>query len=1051
MLIRLHWKYAFFEVFLSLIIAILSVRTYLFSTGFYAYADQYWTPTTFVTIGQHPPGLFSPFIAANSDDIFAYFRSIVTWPYYVLTMVTDNYFILQRVFVLYTFALTAIVGFVAAEILLRILENMNHRQTLGWKREAFKTVVVVIAYSNFQMMYYNVDGGTFSDSLILLFCLICSLLLLSNLQWKKSALISGFLLSITLLLDPSFFPIILLYLFFLCLGAFIFLKRISYLKSFLLTLLVTLPVLAFVSISISFVAVGVSSIYRPFSIRYLLFTGRNLSLTNVLIGTGQLWSTVAYGPPSILGYGNMINSLPTIGDPAQIILPTGEITSLWILAVASITIISLWSVTIKISRKLSVPLIFSLFFIVLLTQVIRIPFIVSIILHLTEIPLIGPQIGEAFSLPERFLMPFTVILIILFSTSAYYLMFRPQVEKETCSNDVEGGRPFLQFTTLKFLLRRHKQTFRFLTVFVILITILCFSYWQSFNGSYYPDAADRAGTVSGNGIPNLAPFDPIQYSSAEMHIFDDLARLNGNASFGIYWPNGPQMSGFTGDVNPSTISYILSNGMLTSLSPFLSSQGVRFIVAQNISPDLQQYFGINSLQTLLSDLNSTPGIQIYISLGGIYVYQVLNFTSPFQNASLILTATQFEDKFIPIYSLFDLIGKPAVIVLNNSHGTEFGFGNATEPVTVLSPQKMMGGYFDDETGLLGPGTSNISFNSEKFTGQYDIPGDHLVILNTSNENWFFYNIGNTWSNMTIRNGTVFLNSSGRPSVNIYYNGVTYNHYGSGITVQDPNINNVVARISYEYRSQGGTNGTAPSVSVAGFNESGSIIYSSYASFPYIGNNSWTKVSYIVKLPIDTYEFTAGITIPGMPASTEVKNFNITWGYLQPDSQSPFGVSVTGNFSLKLPSGVNYLFFTGNGTVNNQHVNSNKLAFIKIDSSMVRVVGALLVLGDIVILPSVIPNTNETALLNNYAYIKYDKLVTSNGMYQPIETIQGSELFIGYLGKPIKVELSFAPFVNIGYLLILFYMSSIVFASTISMRKFFFGNFHRTIEKLFTKR
>lgn len=647
-------KYVFIiiiDVIISALITFFSLKNYLLSNGYYAYQDQAWVPYVPVTIGQHPGGLFTPFVGVNGLDVFALFHDFYTFPYYLLSELVSNYLLLQKIFIIYSFMVFLLLLFLAGQLFTKLYYKNNHLILSSFKKQLIVILFVLIAYSNFSIMSLNVDGGTFSESVLFAFFLIAVLILYGNQNFSFKFLIISGIFSLSLFLDASYVPIFILFLLIASMVSLIKDRDKSKILIVIISILVSLPVIFYAVESIHLASDVFVPITRPFNYGYVLSRSTNLNIFLVLMQMGRAWPIVAFGPPTILGYGQHIAQIPTIGNLPQILLPKGFLTILWITASLSITIVAFTALFNRKTWNFTIPVSIALVLFIAMTQAMFIKQFDEAIQLFVSLPIVGPEIGEVFATPSHLVLLVSFGVVLLY-TNLFANILSWQKEAKFSNK----GKTRFTHSKLVFGNLIKKRGFVIFVSF-LLIFIVVFAYWQSFDGSYYPDGPLREGNPGGNEIPNAGPFLAHNFSSTQLKVISKFISMDKSAKFGFYWPL-VQTGGPEGLVSSSTISYIISHNMLGSLPSFLKFQGVKYFVAWNLNNTfpfdeeggLGSAYGVTNFSKLLNILNNTSGLVLESTTGGYFIYSVENFSSSYE-ANILIYANTFNYSIIPNFSI----------------------------------------------------------------------------------------------------------------------------------------------------------------------------------------------------------------------------------------------------------------------------------------------------------------------------------------------------------------------------------------------------------------
>ncbi|MEM4067731.1 MAG: hypothetical protein QXV17_12820, partial [Candidatus Micrarchaeaceae archaeon] len=192
-------KSFFIRVVFSTMLTVISLRTFIFGYGFYDYADQFWSPSL------NHPGIFQITYQGSYIPILGLGREFITWP----AMIIEDFFLNPvfqgKAFTIYTFIIFIAFSYVLAELLFRLLSSYVHPKTGFIGKELIEAFFVVIIYSNIAIMNLNVDGGTFSDGLIMLLIAISIVFSLLSKSKLLTLAVTSSLMSLSILLDPDYY------------------------------------------------------------------------------------------------------------------------------------------------------------------------------------------------------------------------------------------------------------------------------------------------------------------------------------------------------------------------------------------------------------------------------------------------------------------------------------------------------------------------------------------------------------------------------------------------------------------------------------------------------------------------------------------------------------------------------------------------------------------------------------------------------------------------------------------------------------------------------
>ena len=520
---------SFIEIVSLIIFLFLSVRVFLMGTGFYEYADQYWSVLSGI----------NSFATFNPDGGFIFTRIIVSWPVYFFERFPS--LIGEKFTLVYLIAVYFAITYIAITIIRRLLERRCNVKLSWWKRLAFFYVSFIFIFANIESQNLFVDGGMVTDNIIMVMMILSIFLIIFDSRfWFLEV---GAFLSITFLLDPDYIPMFLLAI--LVVSVFSKFNRVELKRSIsysLFSILLMLPSFFFILFNID-ISTGSfllhSTGFRTFSIGNELFYSRNLNLSSVLSLNGHSWSTMVFTAPTILLHLSALGSMTGIGGPIDILVVPGLVYHLWYLSLFVPFIISILSLFyLKGQKELLAPLVL-LFVSVLLALNAYIPYIPQLLKLLTIIPYLGNFTSTALSLPGHFLLLEAAsygVLIIFFIFNLLTGSI-PKVKISKSKNKVgESESHIIIFITFKKTsIISTKRISSLQVIFsVILIAVLLFSGWQALEGDFFPARDNAFGPTLPNGLVDSAPFSPRNLTTSQLEVYNYLH--NQNETFSIYWP-----------------------------------------------------------------------------------------------------------------------------------------------------------------------------------------------------------------------------------------------------------------------------------------------------------------------------------------------------------------------------------------------------------------------------------------------------------------------------------------------------------------------------------
>jgi len=747
-----------------LFVPLLSLWGFIFKPGLYAYGDQHFPLST--TIPAYS------IITSNPLGGFSFDRIVITWPYFIFSSISNNIGFIERGFIYYTFALYSLFCYAFAYLSVDLFSKKVRKLT-PLVENGGKLIIFILAYSNLSALNLNANGGTWSDSIILILISISTVLLLREGNGIRIYLLISGLMLISFLLDPDYVPMFWIAVVAVSIVSGIIqkeLRRIAY--SVASVLISTLSILylylqAYWSAppsNFGFNALG----YRSFS----LFTA-NINYYNVLILFGHWWSTLVYSPPSILFYKNIFN-LPALYSPAQVIVVPGITYYLWIAGLSLVPIISFSSLVFKNTRMLALPVLVVFFIAYIISEEMNFKWIYFGLHHLVYLPVIGTAIGTTLSLPGHFinliaysylpLFSLGILSILSFSETPFWIGRKSNLKrkKETENRinivasfnsarrrtDQRQKESFISFSIALSLYRypgkrnrrkdiktfpnvrlhlrgringkRNIYTLRAAAIIVVIFLFISLADWQAFNGSFYPMRASPGSFLEGDAVPPKGAFSPTEVSSAVLGAYDMVtAGYNG---YSTIWIGGPSVSEFTWAAPPDNIQTpglkeLISENLYGDVVPYLIAHSVRYVVISG--DDISQFSGNLFTPYGFANYSSAEqfflksGLRLVYSVGNVYVFEVPNVPGPIYYSNMMLRYTGSSSNNAPLYSLFHHMG----INLSLSENSEVSvsiFNNSSQ-IDVVPPDMLWySGVFSPENALTVKSTS--SFNSTNYKG-----------------------------------------------------------------------------------------------------------------------------------------------------------------------------------------------------------------------------------------------------------------------------------------------------------------------------------------------
>ena len=1031
---RRNFKSILLDGLISAVIVIISLRNFLFQGGYYYYSDQQWPLSTSI----YPEGVFSPSLLTNGilsgGQVFTFTRDIISWPYYLMLHLNSNIQISERMFIFYSFMIYLAMCYIFAEEIYVALSKYSKTALPNVQKELFKFVLVIFLYSNFSAMNLNVDGGAFSDGLILISISISIVALISWEDGFVASLLTGALISLSALLDPDYLP-----MFFIAIFSATFVRGLMgrklkrYLKRDFVSVIVSIPAVFYIvyALFLTRTPFGPSEINsgRVFSISEIAFASQNMNPFYPFLLLGHLWSTIVYAPPSILGLGPDISSIHSLMYPAQVLWPPGMTTFLWFSSVVFVPFICFCSLFFRTTKNLAIPASMLSLVAYVFTQVQRVSPLFQMEYYATNIPIVGIAIGTSFALPGHFINLIAASYYILISITIFNVLAFRNI------GNASGSANFTPFRKVESFFREHtsrhalprlksslkSKSYRQLIV-VLILTLLLVSGWQAFDGSYFPDRAFPP-YFGGNNIPNFAPFEPHYVPSSVIKVYDYIKSTNG--TFNIYWPVGLGIAD-TGTIQPPAptiplpaLSYLISNHLYQDILPYLQSQSVKFLVVDNLTYEASLFlygaFGLSSYESVLRFFNSTPGLQLVLRFPGIAVYEVPDVSSLFTHASLLLNYDGVSQDYALSYSLLQSLGVKPVVTDDAKEGASMGIGTLNRTVNLISP-----GTLQSIGNAVTPSYSASPFqspNSMNFSSPHYINSSYFPIQFSWNQNhslgqdnyvidnWTTSTWGGSLVNISLNDGLFTFNSSKGAYLTLDYNGPLTGQYG-GLTIPNATNESVVETLQFSYRSMPGLNA---SIGTALIGENSTYGNTYFDESPIISNSTtWKTYKMSVIAPFGTEYF--GFRIGGQfTGEWQLNDVNLSYVPIEANTLSPFGsvLHITKeNITLSSFSGNGYALISGNGSVNGVPISSSKWTW-----SQFPVVNKLEISGNLTLVAVLlVRNSTLQNLMGNYVVYSVPAsavyiLSVGGKSYPPHVTISGTNFYALPLGNNGKFTIN----------------------------------------------
>ena len=1027
------------EFIFSLVIILISLRSYIFGNGFFDYADQTWLPTIYF------PHLvsFQPVFRGNIVEVLAYTRTIVTWPGTLLSYISQNPVMQEKIFISYTFLLFLAFSYVLAELIYRLANaHLNFNFNFIGK-ELFKLFVVVAIYSNIAIMNLNIDGGTWADGLIIVFMAIVVVYSLYSSNKLNVLAISSVLLSISILLDPDYYLAFVLVIFFSFLSNYRY-SIIYRLALPLSAISISIPVLIFIIEGMLLTSSGTPGNpleVRPINSAAADYGGVMNPVSSILL-VGHYWSTYAISPPTILALIGKDILVPFYGN--IVILPYSWVTYVWIAFLALYPVLAISSLLFSETRKISIP--FAIMWLVgfILTIWWNIPLINTLFYKMATIPIVGAAIGTTLAEPghymnveaisevvllaitlsnvlknEKFAEPDMIRkwiklvsgLGIILMTASFFTLYH--VTKVSISIYVILSTVALVFLLYYVLtngrvtsflrklgsIGRQKKKLRVAISIIIVIVVITVG-WQAFDGSFYPERAWYGNSY--HVLSDPGGFDPVNIPSYVVNVYN---ALTSDPSYNVifYSPNLPNNAPgiYTGG---NGLYYLISMNYSSAIVPFLRIENVKYVITYNDPP-------------YVTNILNSSGMRVRYIGPSSYLYTNSETLGNLYQGNILLNYSGNDMNYLVAYQELGSMGITPVISKYGS--TSLGFNEYNKTVNILSPQFI----------IINSSTVESVNSSKEFSINKTIP--------TWPVNWKMY-IGNDWysgtnssesTNIYLYNGTFLWDDHKNVSVSVFYANST-DLPGGYVGVPIPNYENVSAIVSVRYQYKESENFSGR---ISGFiqylyqNSPGSGFIAGEKWFPEenLNNSVWNNASFKMILPFYTKWFFSGIVINGTSNSgyVSIRNVNISLG-LTPrvSGVSEFNTPVLiNNTSLDLNgSGTYYFYLNGSGYINNDYFHNNSGEWLPINTQHLDFKGRFWVKAAIYI-----NNYSLFHYLGNYTvfnapYSSQYRLLENGRYFKPYYTLNGETFFFAPLEKGSKVII-----LNIIYDLYYIYLGIVV--------------------------
>jgi len=770
------------EILVSALLSFISLRVLILSPGFYDYSDVHWG----IIATPHLLGTFSPFHTAAGFVLYGFMRDIVSWPYYIMYQLGIPMDAIERILLMYSFTLYFVIAFRLSDYIITSLEDRSNFRIGAWERFGLSFIVSIFAFANLAAMNYNVDGGTFTDGLILLFmsCAIAVLLFQTN-RNRKIALLSFFII-ISTLLDPDYFIYFLILIVFGLVASGLMENNIR--KNMLVGVIVT--VFSLLPIALIFIvgvyttpasqAISVLGVYRHLPTSVSPFSIQSPYFLYYLMLFGHGWSTMAYGPITLLEYYGHILDAPGMLSPTQILIPPGPVTALWFACLVAIFITAFLSISFKITRKFAITASLIAVFILFLSQYNYISPLLYIFDKIASIPFIGSPFATTFGRPAHALMVISatyivMIAIFLFNVNVY--RHEPAKFKSLARSKKSRVRIRMNSLLKVHISSRTRENIS-RAVIGIVIFVIIFSGWQAFNGDFYPSRAFPPDS-GGNQIPEMAPFQPYEVPQSAMNVLNFL-KMEETSPVQVLQIVAPYLSnqtflGFEGNINPhprldgnslvgNYVNELISQNLTTDIAPLLRANSIGYVVVEfyKITPSfVHNEFGFSNFGIVLNELRNTPGLTAILSYPNITLYRVNEVNNLFYSPQINLYMPNSGNLSPAMYESFSLLGFNVSGTYESGYGINFSMNEPEKGlqsnISLFTPSYLFqimntssvhnGKNLTSTTGL--PFSHTMSLNS----GELSLAGAsgfaYLYLMGEGTINGLSYNTKGVWEEISV--------------------------------------------------------------------------------------------------------------------------------------------------------------------------------------------------------------------------------------------------------------------------------------------------------------
>lgn len=1027
---------------LIVLVPVISLRVFLFSGGYYGYADELFPLSSIVSqnfvvaltpIPQHP---------------FPFFRLFLTFPYYLFNFFRFPITILERVFILYTFIGFTFLAYLFANLTVREYEKRAGRLKL-YQSEFVKLVIVLFIFSNFLTLNLNADGGTWADSIVLLFIAISLVLLISREKLFSSYVASGSLFGLSLFLNPDYAVQYLLCVFVVSIVLGIkdkTLKRRSvYYVVFVWLAIPSFLIIAYTSFIIS--PINTFSLQalgnRSYNLSEIIWASHNIYPKYVFVLLGYVWSTMTFGPPTILFQGNQISNMPYLFSPTQVLTPSGFITNLWWMSVFLIPIICLASLSFKRFWRFSIisVLIVIVGFIFTLSSRIHVIYLAAS--YLSRLPFVGSAVGTSFALPDHYISSIAIgyyFLIGIFSYSIFTT--HEKIEIDACNNEKPAFREKRLVVAKMF--RRIRRSLKatsgnrlfssIAAIFVIFIVV--FSGWQAFNGDYYPRRSNPGEYEIGNSIYPAGAYTGVGLNGSIISAYDlVMANLSGS---NVIWIGGPDIPSFSVEmpsmhIGLSGFQYLIAGNLSVDALVYLQVHSVKYVVISNQDivqgePNPFKLWGFSDFNSTVIFFEKVTHLTCVYDKYETTIFQVpsVNNSSYISNLVVHTTGEAYRDG--TLYNFIQQTLNKNISITKNSNSTSLGV-NSKSDLCVLTPDELRKGV-----PILGIPVKYSSTPGNYFYNSTSINESENYFQNNSLKQ-YNHDIGKftttSWANNTtisFHSGAFSLSSNSNSTFSVDYNGSLAGTKG-GIYV--PNSSQIIdLKVRFNLNVSDRFIGT-PHIDLIGEGKNAKTTYHSREKF---------NISSVAR----NYEFNTTF-----PASTRYIGFRIGFNDVRGtvlinyvnvsyeniafrDSSTPFGsYAELNDSSLKFGHNISKVIML---TSSISDLSKLEYSRIQINSNVIAVSNKTLILGLLLVSNNYLSKNATSYLVYNSLFSK--ELYVKQGAEKLTESyvsVDGATIFTfnSNKGTPaVRIDSIEINLLRIGYVIDVAFLALLLSAVTI---------------------